>query len=97
MAELQAQAPPGTVGIFFGEAATAGNGWEVKMPDGKTERVYLQLPEKSGVTSTWHLAGAPSEHDGKPITDTSVSNLGLLYLTALRKIVQEFGARFSTT
>lgn len=39
--ELNRHAPPNTVGTFFGEGRTGGNGWEVRMPDGSTEKVYF--------------------------------------------------------
>lgn len=95
--ELNRHAPPGTVGTFFGEGATGGNGWEVRMPDGSTQKVYFSLPDSFGVQSTLHLPDPPDQHDDQPITDTSVANLGRLYLTTLGRYVEEFEARFKET
>lgn len=93
--ELSRHAPPNTVGTFFGEGSTGGNGWEVRMPDGSTQKVYFDLPDTVDVKSQLKLPNPPTEHDSHPVTDTSVANLGGLYLNTLKRIVGEFEARFS--
>jgi hypothetical protein len=67
--ELDRHAPPNTVSTFFGEGATGGNGWEVRMPDGSTEKVYFSLPESVGV-STLYLRDPPTQHDDQPISES---------------------------
>lgn len=95
MRELSRFAPPNTISTFFGEGKTGGNGWVVQLPDGSEEKVYFSLPESVDITSTLHLSNPPREHDGHQITDTSIANLGSLYLTTLRWIVEEFETRFA--
>jgi hypothetical protein len=93
--ELSKHAPPNTVGTFFGEGRTGGNGWQVRMPDGSIENVYFDLPDSIDVKSELQLPNPPTEHNGQPITDTSIANLGTLYIQTLRQIVDDFEARFS--
>lgn len=93
MQELSKHAPPNTKGTFFGDPL-GGNGWEVLMPDGSMEKVYFDLPEGVDVESGLTLPDPPAQHDGQPITDTSIANLGRLYIAALTRIVEEFIARF---
>ena len=93
MQELSKVAPPNTVSTFFGDQL-GGNGWEVRMPDGSTEKVYFDLPPGSDVESALTFPESPDQHDGEPITDTSIANFGRLYLAALTKIVDEFVERF---
>jgi hypothetical protein len=92
--ELSRHAPPNTVGTFFGEGRTGGNGWEVRMPDGSTEKVYFSLPGNVDVKSELCLPNPPTLHDGQLITDTSIANLGNQYLGTLHRIVDDFEARF---
>jgi hypothetical protein len=93
--ELNKYAPPNTVGTFFGEGRTGGNGWNVKMPDGSIQKVYFDIPDSSGVKSELQLADPPKEHYGEPINDTSIANVGKVYLDTLRSIVAEFEVRFA--
>jgi len=92
--ELSQHAPPNTIGTFFGDQH-GGNGWEVLMPDGTKQTVYFQLPEGIDVESGVQLPDPPDEHDGQPITDKSIANLGNLYVSTLARTVDEFIARFS--
>lgn len=94
MRELSRYAPPNTVRTFFGEGRTGGNGWDVKMPDGSIQKVYFDLPGTFDVKSELHLSNPPKEHDGRPIADTSIANIGKLYLDTLRGVVADFEARF---
>lgn len=91
--ELNEHAPPNTVSTFFGDQY-GGNGWEVQLPDGTTEKVYFDLPGDVDVESGLSLPDPPSEHGGSPISDSSISNLGSLYVEALRTMVEEFEGRF---
>lgn len=92
--ELAQHAPGHVESTFFGDQL-GGNGWNVRMPDGTMQVVYFSLPETAGVESGLLLPEAPTEHDGRPISDQSVKNLGKLYIATLAGIVDEFIARFS--
>lgn len=94
MRKLGDSAPPNSVGLFLGDEL-GGNGWRVQMPDGSIESVYFDLPESIDVTSWLTVSDAPDQHEGKPITDKSLANLGGLYLATLERMVSEFSARFS--
>jgi hypothetical protein len=96
LAEFSRQhSPPGTVSTFIGDQL-GGNGWEVQMPDGSIQKVYLDLPDQPGlsVTSWLGFVDPPTHHDGSPITDTSLANIGALYVGTLVHLVEEFAMRF---
>lgn len=86
-------APPGAKGFFIGDQL-GGSGWVVEMPDGSTEKFYIELPVHMGVKASWHLPDPPSEFEGQPITDTSIENLSKIYVGALTKLVQEAESEF---
>lgn len=92
--EINKHAPPNTVGTFFGEGSTGGNGWNVRMPDGSIQKVYFDIPDNPHVKSELLLPNPPTEHEGQPITDTSIANLGQLYIATLKRIVNEFEVEF---
>ena len=92
MRELSTQAPPNTVATFLGDER-GGNGWEVQTPDGSIEKVYFQLPGVD-IESGMELPEPPTQHDGHAITDTSIGNLGALYVGTLTRIVDEVFLRF---
>lgn len=94
IAELNKHAPPNTVGTFFGEGATGGDGWRVQMPNGTVETVYFRLPDGVDIKTTFHLPDPPTEHDGVPINDNSIANLGGLYMQSLRRIVSDFETKW---
>jgi hypothetical protein len=92
--QLSVHAPPNTIGTFLGDQL-GGDGWEVQMPDGTVEKVYFSLPSNIDVKSGLSLENPPDQHDGEPIRDSSIANIGTLYVTTLGRIVDEFVARFS--
>lgn len=85
--------PPGATGFFMGDHR-GGSGWEIEQPDGSKEKYYIQLPEEWGQEQGWHLDEPPTEHLGKPLTDTSLHALCRLYLGYLTEIVQKAHAEF---
>ena len=93
--ELTKHAPPNTVRVFLGEGSTGGNGWEVRMPDGSTTKLYFSLPDSFDIKSELRLPEPPTHHDGKLITDTSAANLATLYIDSLRQIVRDFETRYA--
>lgn len=93
MRGLSRFAPPNTVATFLGDQF-GGNGWDVRMPNGSTEKVYFQLPDNLDIESGLRLEDPPTQHYGAPISDTSIANLGRLYLGTLQAMVDEFIERF---
>jgi hypothetical protein len=91
---LSRNAPPHTVGIFLGEGTTGGSGWEVEMSDGSKVNIYFELPTEFDIQSSFHLTGGPTMHDGKELGDSSAQQLSTLYMSALRRIVDEFEERW---
>lgn len=94
MRELNRHAPPNTISTFLGDQF-GGNGWEVRMPNGSTSKVYFDLPPDTDIESGLEVHDPPGQHDGVPIADTSIANLGRLYVAALSTIVDDFVARFT--
>jgi hypothetical protein len=96
LAALGEQAPPNTIATFLGDSL-GGNGWIVALPDGSEGRVYFELPPGADVTTSLILSSdnLPDQHDGQPISDTSIVNLGRIYIGTLERIVSEFVAHFS--
>jgi len=92
---LDEHALTNSVGSFIGDETGAGHGWLVAMPDGSRQKVYVIFPSEPGLESRLVPPDTPKEHDGLPITDTPIANLGGLYLAALARMVEEFTARFS--
>jgi hypothetical protein len=93
MARLKANPPPNAEAFFLGDTL-GGNGWVVRMPDGSTEHVYVELPEDVDIESRLELVDAPAEHDGSPIPDASVETVGRVYFDALSGMVREAVERF---
>jgi hypothetical protein len=86
--------PPNAIDTFIGETRTGGNGWHVQMPDGSIGTVYFDLADDF-VQNTIVPLEPPHEHYGEAIADTSVANLGRLYIETLTALVNEFVQRFS--
>lgn len=55
----------------------------------------FDLPDGVDVKSELRLSDPPTEHNGQRIVDTSIANLGKLYIQTLGQIVDEFEVRFS--
>lgn len=83
---LKWQAPPHTLGTFSVDHSGA-IGWWVQMPDAAIERIYFQLSDQSGTASVMSLGDTPISHDGVRITDTSIANIGGIYIKTLARIV----------
>jgi hypothetical protein len=83
------------VGWFLGDSV-GGHGWEVQLPDGSIEKVYFDLPPEVADNFEFEflLSDPPDEHDGRPIEDKSIANLGGLYIAALSRMVDDFVERF---
>jgi len=94
MARLQKQAPPGAHGFFMGDRL-GGDGWDVKLPDGSSEKYYISLPGDIQAQTTVHLADPPSSHLGEAVEDTTIKALGKHYVEYLRGLLTEAEARFT--
>jgi hypothetical protein len=93
IAPLMAHPPPGAKDFFIGDTL-GGSGWIVELPDGSQEKYYVQLPSAVKMESRLHFPDPPTEHLGGPITDTSLQNLGRLYIAYLSSLVDEAEAEF---
>jgi hypothetical protein len=83
--------PPGTTGFFIGDKY-GGTGWEVKMPDGTTEKYYIDLPPEIGemkqVFSNFPEAEAP-EFENK-----SIEEICEIYLKRLEVLLNDARKQF---
>jgi hypothetical protein len=63
-------APPGAKDFFICDQF-GGNGWIVELPDGETEKFYVDLPRVPGlvVENVIHLVGAPPDFHQVPIPE----------------------------
>jgi hypothetical protein len=91
---IQGPPPPGAAGFFMAEARTGGSGWLVPLPDGQQEKYYAALSPAFQGNVTLHFPNPPTEHAGKPITDTSVAGLAQLYVGFLEELVNEAEGQF---
>jgi hypothetical protein len=72
-----------------------GSGWEVRLPDGATEKYYVKLPDAVKMESTFHFANPPTIHQGEPLDDDmSVEVMAEKYIGYLRRLVGQATARF---
>ena len=84
--------PPGAKGFFIGDQ-NGGTGWFVEGPEGKQNKIYVDLP--SDIGNTWMtLNGMPRKHLGKEITDSSLEDICKLYVTYLRGLVKDVEEKF---
>lgn len=94
LAPLMAHPPPGAKGFFVGDVL-GGSGWEVELPDGSLEKYYVQLPGAVKMQSWLHFPDPPEQHLGEPLADTSLQNLGRLYIAYLSSLVDEAESEFA--
>jgi hypothetical protein len=76
--------PPGAKDFFISDRF-GGSGWEVELPDGSTEKFYVDLP-KEMVNATVVLSGAPKSGDAHHLVEE--------YLTTLESLAAEARAKF---
>jgi hypothetical protein len=85
--------PPGASNFVIGDQV-GGSGWEIQLPDGSTEKYYVELPADIGLITKFHFPDAPSEHLSSAIEDTSIENLSLMYVSYLEELVADAAERF---
>jgi hypothetical protein len=91
---VMAQAPPGAGSFSIADDGRTG-WWEIKLPDGSIEKYYVPLPSTIKMRSTLHFPDPPQEHLGEPLVDTSLQNLGRLYVDYLTSLVEDAKAQFA--
>jgi hypothetical protein len=79
--------PVGAISAFFGDLS-GGSGWIVVSPGGEREKVYVNVSE-SVVKVGSIFANLPTDHLGKPVTDSSPSGSVRLYLDYLQRMVDD--------
>lgn len=84
--------PPNTKGFFIGDNL-GGSGFEVELPDGSTEKLYIKLPWDTVITSA-HFKNLPNSHLGKSINGISIKEICELYLQYLEKIIKGAKRKF---
>lgn len=84
--------PPNTKGFFIGDNL-GGSGFEIELPDGSTEKLYIKLPWDTVITSV-HFKNLPNSHLGKSINGMSIKEICELYLQYLEKIVKDAKGKF---
>ena len=93
--ELRSSAPSNARGFFIGDEV-GGSGWEIELPDGSVEKLYVALPANWAISVQMRLPDAPAVHLGNAVVDTSLANLGRLYVRYLDGLVDAAEARFCT-
>src|SRR5262249_24390901 len=91
---LMANPPQGAKSFFIGDHL-GGSGWEIQLPDGTMEHYYVDLPDTIAVQTWFEMPDAPTESAGTKIRDHSMTNLGQLYIDALRVLVRQAEDRFA--
>jgi hypothetical protein len=84
--------PPGAKAFFIGDRS-GGSGWEVELPNGETQKFYVQIPQGIPgveITVNLHLAAAPEE-----LREVPVSNLARHYFAQLKELYTEARQRFN--
>lgn len=87
-----ANPPPGAKGFFIGDQH-GGMGWHVTLPDGRSAKYYVQLPE-SQVRTSLTTRNPPTEHLGQPIPDNSAFGLSRLYLAYIDRLLRAAESHF---
>jgi hypothetical protein len=86
--------PPAARNFFVGDNL-GGSGWLIDLPDGTTDKIYVELPDDIEVEMTFQVGDPPTLHKGEPITDTSMQALARLYLNYLSDLIAEATERFA--
>lgn len=91
--DLESHEEPENAKSFFIGDELGGLGWEVEMPDGSTDKHYIDPPSDL-VESTPVLPDAPNEHLGQDISHASADELCEMYIDYLRDMVADADERF---
>lgn len=85
--------PQGAKSFFIGDQM-GGNGWEVELPDGSIDRVYVELPSTIDAQSTLNLPDGPQSHLGESLPDRSAVTASRIYVAYLARLVEAGAQRF---
>lgn len=85
--------PPPNVKSFFIGDHLGGSGWEIQLPDGSTEKFYIELPSEIG-SAILLFPNPPSSFMGKKIRNASVPMLSRMYLDYLQNLVRDAKVKF---
>lgn len=84
--------PKNAVGFFLGDQL-GGSGWEVELPDGSRDKIYLDLP-KDIIETKRLFIDPPKDHLGKSLEGKTIQELGEIYYNYLSQLVDQAVARF---
>lgn len=87
--------PPNAKAFFIGDSA-GGSGWEIELPDGSTEKYYVELPAKVGSVSL-HFPQPPKYHLGREISETDIEALSRMYIDYLHELVLAAREKFKSS
>lgn len=76
--------PPGAKGFFIGDQA-GGSGWEIELPDGTTEKYYVEIPQSMARVQQ-HFSELPVPEDDE-LKRKSIEDLCAYYLDKLENIL----------
>jgi hypothetical protein len=85
--------PPNATGFFVGDKF-GGSGWNIVLPDGETEKVYVELPSAVEVDFEVRFV-APTTGKGRPPPDEPINDLLIRYVAYLKKMVEAAYSEFS--
>lgn len=83
--------PPGTKAFFIGDKY-GGTGWEVEMPDGTTEKYYIELPPEIGEMK--QIFSNFPETEAPELKDKSIEELCEIYLNRLELLLNDAREQF---
>jgi hypothetical protein len=80
------------LGFFMGDQL-GGSGWGIELPDGTTDKIYLDLP-KEIVNTKRFFSKSPQEHLGRSLENKTIQELGEIYYDYLSEIVGQALRKF---
>ncbi len=86
--------PPGARSFFMGDKY-GRSGWEVELPDGTIERIFVNISNLNVYTRSV-IRKIPKTHLGSEIKNPSIDHLSELYLNYLEKMVSDAERTFSS-
>jgi hypothetical protein len=97
LAPLMANPPPYAKGFFMGDQ-WGGSGWQIELPDGRTEKFYVKIPADIAVSisiSMHFTEATTSQH--RPPPERPIEDVLTRYVDYLESIlgsaIQAFGSR----
>jgi hypothetical protein len=85
--------PPANARGFFIGDNLGGSGWEVELPDGSTEKYYVQFPREM-VSTSFHFPDSPTSHFGRELRESRIEVLSKMYIDYLQQLIQSAKQRF---